>query len=230
MTIANFEALLDQLRPVADLKVMDLVEAAGVDVAPWSFKQGGESVRHPKANPAFCYEWAFGEGDEPIVLCVWHEALTPHPHGVAFEHNFRARATWLAARSQNQAKRCRAFDQRVQRAARGHLPLRVILLDGVRATKSGEPSSSASRRLLDAEAWFVHTYDEASGEFILVRGAPKEKAPGELFVDQLLAQQAARCDGELPVMERREHCGRDGFLTDLGHTLRALLGRTRARD
>jgi 5-methylcytosine-specific restriction protein A len=95
MSRSDFEALKASLRPFADLKVMDLVEETGIDVQPWAVKEGGAPVANPRANPNYCYEWAFVEEGEPIALCVWHETLVSHSMGIAFTGNLRARATRL---------------------------------------------------------------------------------------------------------------------------------------
>lgn len=185
MTRNEFDALIEQLRPITDLKVMDLVEEAGIDVAPWAIKHDGGPVANPRANPNYCYEWAFGEDHEPIVLCVWHVSLISHLGNVAYEGNMRARAKLLEDiafdrmeardtrhRAKNQAKRCDKFDFRVQRAYRKCLPLRVILLEGDRADRLGHDASKVSRRVLDFSAWHVHDYDEGTGAFTILRGAP----------------------------------------------------------
>lgn len=182
---AEFDVLFERLRPVADLKVMDLIAEAGVDVGPWAIKRDGQPVMNPRANPTYCYEWAFGENHDPIVLCVWHASLAPHAEGIAYQGNLRARAKSLEdivldrkeasdtrSRAKNQAKRCDGFDFRVQRAYRSGLPLRVILLEGERADRLGHDASKVSRRLLDDSAWRVHAYDEGSGAFTILRGAP----------------------------------------------------------
>jgi hypothetical protein len=174
---------LATLRPLVDLKVMDLVAEAGVGVDDWATKKGGEPVENPRANPNFCYDWAFGKEGEPIVLCVWYETLAILAEGIAFEGNLRARAKSLEnivldrrespdtrSRAKSQAKRCDRFDLRLQRAYRKELPVRVILLEGDRADRLGHDSSKVRRRLLDESPWFVLDYSDSSGEFTLMRG------------------------------------------------------------
>lgn len=255
MTILEAADLIAQLRPAADLKVMDLVAEAGIDVGPWSVKHRGQPVANPRANPNYCYEWAFGEGGEPIVLCVWHASLTPHAHGVAYQGNLRARAKLLEdimldrkeaadtrSRAKNQAKRCDAFDFRVQRAVRNSLPLRVILLEGDRADRLGHDASKVRRRLLDDSTWHVHDYDFATGAFTLLRGAPMAvETPPKVdrasdhgnapYVDQFSVQTAERREHVSHIFARSEivrrnvlqraagrceHCGREGFLMASG--------------
>jgi len=224
MSGVGYDALFEQLRPVADLKVMDLVAEAGVDVGPWAIKQNGQSVANPRANPNYCYEWAFGENREPIVLCVWHASLTAHREGVAYQGNLRARAKSLEdivldrkeasdtrSRAKNQAKRCDGFDFRVQRAFRNALPLRVILLEGERADRLGHDASKVSRRALDDSPWHVHAYDYDNGAFTILRGAPvlpvsvpksvSDEAPEPVVA---LPEANSRYADQFSVLERRE--------------------------
>src|SRR5690606_17092194 len=103
------------------------------------------------------------------------------------------------SRAKTQAKRCDAFDFRIQRAFRRSLPVRVILLVGARADKLGHDASKVTMRHLDSEAWWVESYDESSGQFALVRGtahigapaasvpAPEPRAMQSPFVDQFSA-------------------------------------------
>ncbi len=182
MTARSMESVLVALRPDTDLKVMDLVEAAGIDVRPWSVKEGGLPVRNPKANPNYCYDWAFGQEGEPIALCVWHSTLRAGPDAIFYEANLRQWAAELEAvafergvsaeiksRAKGQAKRCDRFDRRVQRAYRAGVSVRVILLVGDRVDVLGHDVSHVSSRRLDDKTWWVHAYDDAKGAFRLVR-------------------------------------------------------------
>lgn len=224
MIRTGYEALLEQLRPIADLKVMDLVAQAGVDVSPWAIKHKGQPVANPRANPNYCYEWAFGEDREPIVLCVWHASLTPHIEGIAYQGNLRARAKSLEgialdrkeasatrSRAKSQAKRCDGFDFRVQRAYRNGLPLRVILLEGARADRLGHDSSKVSRRMLDDSSWHVHAYDDGTGAFTILRATPNTsisviKGASGVVPESVVAvsEVNGRYVDQFSVLERRE--------------------------
>ena len=72
---------------------------AGIDVEPWGFKRDGTRVSAPRANPAYCYEWAFGSDAEGYVLCIWHdslkEAALPEGPALAFQENLRQLALSL---------------------------------------------------------------------------------------------------------------------------------------
>lgn len=186
MSNANLASLLAELEPVQRHRVMDLVEACGISVAGWAIKQGGLSVANPSANPAYCYEWAFGEAGEPIALCVWHDGLQVDGEAVDYRGNLRqlalrleAKATdrWEPAKHRNraksQARRARDFDIRCQDAWREKLPVRFILLKGEQAndTELGRDSSLVEFRRLDPEPWHLSHYDMMTGEFRFVRGA-----------------------------------------------------------
>lgn len=255
MSSMDAAALLASLRPVADLKIMDLVAEAGVDVSPWAVKEGGAPVANPKANPNYCYEWAFGKGDEPIVLCIWFDTLTARPEGIVFEDNLRQLAKKLEdirfeksatpsikSRAKDQAKRCDRFDRRLQLATTKSLPVRVILLDGVRADELGHDSSKVRFRKLDSVEWWIHEYDRATGAFLLVRGKPASIAQNATedvldagdpqYVDQFSAPEpVARRERTVDAFVRSpevrrgvlmraggccEYCGKKGFLTSTG--------------
>lgn len=208
----NTEAkeVIKGLRPMRDQKIMDLVAEAGIDVSGWSLKKDGTPVKNPRANPSYCYEWAFGGVKEPIALCIWHETLEPHEGWVVFKGNSRDRALKLdvlamdrkqpgevRSRARDQAKRSRSFDSLVQRAYRQSLPVRVVVLEGERSDEGelGWDSSTVKYRLLDPKSWYVHNYVDDDGSFHLVRDvmAPgadtplaslDEAPPPPVFVDQ----------------------------------------------
>lgn len=177
------EIVLRSLRPTTDQKVMDLVSEAGVDVAPWAIKKDGTPVANPKANPNYCFDWAFGGIGEPIVLCVWYESLVSCGEGLSYEGNMRAMAARLEdlgldrnatptvrSRAKKQARRCDRFDQRIQIAFRKSLPVRVILLQGEMADELGHDASKVEFRRLDDLEWWAHLYDDATGCYRLIRG------------------------------------------------------------
>lgn len=189
-------ATLAELRPATPAAIMDLVAEAGVDVSPWSRKQDGMPVKNPRANPSYCYEWAFGGKGEPGVVCIWHEQLSLKDGHIAFEGHLRERALRLDGiatdrtrdssvrqRARDQADRARRFDSLIQRAWRTPFPLRVVVLSGDRRSEEelGHQSSQVEKRQLDPLPWYVHSYDD-DGAFLLVRGVARETTPP--FVDQ----------------------------------------------
>src|SRR5581483_9664023 len=137
---------IEELRPVQNLKIMDLVAEAGIDVAGWAVKADGQPVSNPRANPNYCYEWAFGGNGSPIALCIWCDALDMQDDHIVFEANLRVQALNLESitfdrraprsvrsRAKDQAARSRSFDERVQQAYRKSLPVRIVVVDGERA-------------------------------------------------------------------------------------------------
>jgi len=181
---------------------MDLVQAAGIDVSPWAVKADGTPVRNPRANPNYCYEWAFGGGHEPGLACIWHGSLQARGGQIVYEDNIRAYALKLdrianedrnpsvKSRARDQARRARAVDSLLQRAFRAGSAVRVIVLDGDEKDESelGWDSSRVHFRSLDSTPWFVHAYDDESGKVRLIRGLPplarSEESGDPVFVDQ----------------------------------------------
>jgi 5-methylcytosine-specific restriction protein A len=188
---------------------MDLVAEAGIDVSAWGFKQDPTDpartvpVARPRANPKFCYEWAFGDDSQGYVLCVWHSELKaadlPDGPAVVYSENVRELALSLdrikidnrrsAAernRARDQARRAVAFDLALQRAFRKHQPVRLIINEGDRRPEEelGTSKSTVEFRHLDPVPWTVRAYDE-KGLPLLVRGffGGDEDHPGEPSVD-----------------------------------------------
>ena len=87
--INDLSAVLSTLRPTQDLRIMDLVEKAGVDVELWSRRADGSATDIPAANPKYCYDWAFGGSAEPTVLRVWHEQLKAEDGRTLYRGNMR---------------------------------------------------------------------------------------------------------------------------------------------
>lgn len=188
-------ALLESLRPIQRAAIMDVVAAAGIDVSKWAIKQDGSPVLEPKKNPNYCYEWAFGGGDEPTLLCVWHNSLADSAGTIAYEENLRelalsldriaidrSKPSHVRSRARDQAKRARNFDSLLQRAYRKSQPVRVVLLLGEARSEAelGWETSKVKYRLLDSEPWFVHSYGDDDGAFRMVRGLRHD---GTLEVD-----------------------------------------------
>lgn len=207
--------VLESLRPSRRAKIMDLVAAAGIDVAPWAKTEDGSPVKSPSANPHYCYEWAFGGDGQPTALCVWHVSLSLYNGVVSYQGNLREEAIELEraaedyfkpsaqkSRARDQAKRARGFDLRIQHAFRRQEPVRVITLVGQKKRDAAGPGLSSSKveyRLLDPEPWYVDAYDDRSGACrLLRRQRPAVPAPedidvtsGPVFVDQFSIPEPA---------------------------------------
>ena len=186
---------LSALMPAERHFVMDLLEQAGLDVSSWQVTGDGKAVKTPRANPAYCYDWAFGNETEGFAICVWHASLQPVTlatgPAIAYQENIRELALALDRiridrtqpmadrnRSRDQAKRARAFDRVLQLAFRRDLPVRMIINQGNQrhASELGKSSSSVALRTLDRESWYVHRYEDSSGAALLVRGVQRPVA------------------------------------------------------
>ncbi len=172
---------------------MDLVSDAGVDVSLWALSKEGP-VKHPAANPAYCYNWAFVQRGVTVVVNLWHEHVE-ELSGQLFCHlNPRrwaaeARESPMLRPSQRSAasRRATAIDDAIRYAYENELPLRVILGSG-RIQDLHDPEFSKAgnmqKRILDPQPWSVSHYDTITGDCRLYRG------PVIRYVDQFLVQEA----------------------------------------
>lgn len=183
-------SIKDTLKPSGSPLVIDLVKAAGVDVSPWYQSKAGK-VESPNTNPAYCYEWAFRQPDKLVILNVWHREISEDSGQVWCDINPRewsdsARQETKLTPSQRGAisKRANRMDHEIAYASDNHLPIRLIVGDGVLRDRSDSKSNKASRmtlRLLDPEPWSVLRYNKETGNCRLVRGAITR------YVDQYMA-------------------------------------------
>lgn len=185
-TAARFASELEALRPRHSHAVIDLVRRAGVSVDRWFVRADGTPAVSPRSNPAYCYNWSFGGGQEPAVACLWHASMRVLDGNVQFQNNLRALATKLEEiavdptrpvehreRARPQAARARRLDDLIRGCATASLDVRVIVNEGDMREESslGEDSSFVKVRLLDPVPWFVASYDPMTGECQLQRKA-----------------------------------------------------------
>lgn len=180
--------VLDSLKPHDSPHVMDLVEAAGVDVAPWRKSSKG-TVEVPARNPAYCYEWTFPVPSRFVVLNVWYRELKEENGIVWCDINPRAWSKSLYTLPPSKrgmlSKRALRMDDAIATAFKDRLPVRLIIGEGSLQDVS-DPKSKASRmklRLLDPEPWSVERYAQSTGDCRLVRGAVSQ------YVDQFTMAQ-----------------------------------------
>ena len=177
---------LANLRPTTKKAVIDLVKAAGIDIACWYTTKEGKPAKSPRSNPAYCFNWSFGKIGEPTVVCLWHGALRIEERNIVFDDNLRELAEQLDAiaetlgqdevivgRARMQARRARAMDEALGMAFETGRPLRVIVNEGLRrpADMLGQESSKVELRKLDEVGWHVARYDVKTGAQQLVRQA-----------------------------------------------------------
>lgn len=222
---------LADLLPTSNRAVMDLVSEAGIDVSPWKVKKDGSPVKRPKANPHYCYKWAYGPENGVLLLCVWHdilkEAQISGRPAIICQDNMRdlvqrldqiaddqSRPRGERDRVRDQARRGRAFDELIQLAKADNLTIRLIINRGTRGglTNLGKNASKVKVRMLDSANWYAHDYIETTGQYLLVREIPDPSAvsgsagsahAAPPFVDQFSTPEpAARREVTVTVSDR----------------------------
>lgn len=220
---------IDKLHPARKDRVIDLVRAAGLDVSDWSNSSRGESGA--STNPKYCYEWAFVEPGNAIVLNLWHVLLMEDADGrIVHRGNFREDAEIQYARGRGNpwGVRARRLDVALQMALRDNLAIRVILNTGIRRDRD-DPNAEASKvelRALDPEPWSIAAYDAETGAHLLVRGAAPPAFVDQFSIDADLGGEVARREQTGSVFVRKpevreavlkrargrcEHCDKPGF-------------------
>lgn len=172
---------LEQLRPTSKPRMIDLVEQAGIDVTPWSFRADGAAVDVPAANPAHCYEWCFRD-DAKVVLSLWFDRMKVEDGRVVQRvdmRELRRRVEGLKHLDKGTrtttVRRASAVDSAVQLAFRAKLPVRVIVCDGDKRDLDDPDRRDPSKvelRLLDKSPWRVTEYDWMGGAALIVRDEP----------------------------------------------------------
>lgn len=186
---------LAELKPRRRDRIMDAVEAAGLDVSEWASSPMGA------ANPKFCYEWAFAdERRDNVVLCLWFEDCElDSDASVVQRGNIRPLILRLEGQGTPRARRARRFDELLQDAWRLGSRIRVALVDRSDAAKrdtAGQDVSHAAFRQLDPVAWRVSSYDMMTGDYLLRRElAPSEPVSATDFPD---VDRLVHYDEELP--------------------------------
>ena len=200
--------LLASLRPTQRSFVMDLVKEAGIDVTCWSITAKGKSVKKPRANPAYCFNWSFGSEHEGFLVCIWHGSMklmgSSSGLEIVYSDNLKKLASELERidkdpmqppldrnRARMKAHRARALDRALQLSFRDKLAVRVMVLDGNKKHLGvvGKESAIVTKRNLDPQSWFVHSYDDETGSAVLVRGVipsvgPLTESKKPTYVDQ----------------------------------------------
>lgn len=180
---------LESIKPKKKLLVFDLVEQAGFNMSDWV--DSSKDPRGPKADPKYCYEWAFLEPGVAVVLNLWHEAMVVEDGAIVQRGNFREEANshrgpegkfqWL--------RRATKLDDTLQIALKYNLPVRVIVNAAVRR-KRGDTHSNPSRvlkRELDPEPWSIVWYNWQTGDHSIRRGIIDQD-----FVDQFDIEQSQK--------------------------------------
>jgi len=219
---------LSDLKPRRKYLMFDLAEEAGLDMSDW--RNSSNDPRGPKANPKYCYEWAYVEPGKLIILNLWHPSMVEEEGRILQRANFRSDAEFhrTVSRKVEWARRAQRLDDALQIALRDNLPVRVVLLDGLMRKKEEIDSkpSSVKRRELDPEPWTITGYDWQTGAFELTRGILTTQYVDQFDLDQLAKSGPERREqiGSVfvrdPAVRRRvlrraagrcEFCGQAGF-------------------
>lgn len=211
---------LSEIAPQQKRFTMDLLDEAGFDVSDWKNTKG-----HPRANPKYCYEWAFYEEGKGAVLNLWHEHFIEENSEIIYRGNVREEQE--AATKTNWKKRAGKVDAALQQVWKQNLPLRIILLVGDLGRYETQTASTVIYRDIDPEFWSIQKYDDNTGEFELVRGDPTHPKFCDQFSDPDIgsekpsqsAQSVQRFNRNPKVREwvlgrangKCEYCGQSGF-------------------
>ena len=225
--------MLLELRPHRKNLVFDLVEEAGFDVTDW--RESSRNPQNMKANPKYCYEWSYLQPGKLIILNLWHANMVEEEGQIILRENFRADGEVYRTANQKPewARRAQLIDHAIQTALRDNLPVRVILLEGVRRDKAtlDTTPSSVSFRELDPEPWTIVKYDWSTGATELRRGILAGSYVDQFDLDQADKSVPERRDQSSsafvrdPAVRRRvliraaghcELCGQTGFQMDSG--------------
>lgn len=224
---------LSDLKPRSKHLVFDLAEQAGLDMTDW--RDSSNDPRGPKANPKYCYEWAYVEPGKLILLNLWHPQMDEKDGRIVQRENFRSHAEFhrTVSRKPEWARRAQVLDQAIQLALLNNLPVRVIILDGsMRKREELDASpSSVKYRELDPEPWTITEYNWDNGAFELTRGILAARYVDQFDLDQAIKSSPERRDrsGSAfvrdPAVRRRtlrraagycELCGQSGFRMEGG--------------
>lgn len=173
-----FEDLHQQLKPTSTMRVYDAVSEAGIDVNDW---HNVSSSRTPAQNPKYCYRWAF-EGNDRVLLCLWHSDLSFLEDGVEYHGNARDEQRVNEERSNDQrdpslkqrfkkwATSAYQMDEIIKIAHRESRLVRVALVASRNLALQDDERATAGFRLLDSQPWQLMRYDMQTGAFLLRRG------------------------------------------------------------
>lgn len=191
------------LKPYERLRVMDLLQQAGIDVSGWgNYKRGEENAA---SNPKYCYEWTFQDHEkELIVLNLWYDNLEMRGSSIIQKLNMRETAEDVT--SSPQRRRAYDMDFALQKAARLNWPLRVVICDGIqRIDTPDQKRSKTETRMLDDEFWTLESYDGDSGDCILVRGPAAEKYVDQFHGSTSLSAPVSKSQGITSKYSRSPH-------------------------
>jgi 5-methylcytosine-specific restriction enzyme A len=227
-------SLKDDLKPISKNRVIDLVQAAGIDVSDWeNYARGPEWAA---ANPKYCYEWSFIQPSHVVVLNLWYENLQEHGKEIFVSINMREEAKRIQHMQAKPVwvKRAFSMDNAIKHAYEGNLIVRVIINEG-EMRKALTPHTKASvvkQRALDPVMWSIKSYDVTTGQAKLVRGGAEVESVDQFDLDssvEISTPQKVPVSSNVFIRDstvrkaalerakgRCEFCGQPGFLTATG--------------
>ena len=146
-------AKLSEIEPTKKPNLIDLVEAAGVNVSDWA-----NCDTYPSRNPKYCYEWSFVEPRKVVVLNLWHGMMNEQGGKISIELNNRQFASEVT--DPNRKNRALVTDEAIQISLRENLPIRVIVLK----EKVSGKYETVWKRLLDPLVWVITSYNPENGQ------------------------------------------------------------------
>ncbi len=160
------------MRPRKWNRVIDLLKLAGVDVSDWANCADGED--RAGSNPRYAYNWAFEDHvNNIVVLLLWFRNSQLSDGRYIQRHNFRKLARSQPEGQQLRIKRAQEMDRAIRTAWKAGRKVGVIMLEGQMRDRDGVDRSVVEKRLLDPMPWSVTQYDDATGDCVLERDAPK---------------------------------------------------------
>lgn len=215
--------VLDELKPMEQHRVMDLLAEAGMDVSDWAKDFAGES---PAANPKYCYNWSFRDDKEKlVVLNLWFSNMEIKGDAILQTLNLQKVAN--EEKDGARVRRAIEMDSAINWAYMHQWPVCVIVCDQDPAAKK----QRASKRLLDPVTWIVSAR-AADGTSTLVRGREYPQYIDQFSIPQMEVMSAEKKEVKSEVFERLpemrryvlsraagrcEYCGERGFVTSKGN-------------
>ena len=224
--------LKELLRPTEANRIMDLVEAAGLDISDWANYEG----KNPATNPNYCYEWCFIEDGKPIVLNIHYAEIDFTSYDVpSVNLNMREFSSGLSAMKGKKplSNRAYRFDEALKFALRNESPIRLVIFDGIQGDELvyGKKAMKVALRQLDSEVWSIAEYDMWTGQARLHRKQHQKFVDQYSLMDLDLSESKKTLREITPYNRERkvrdqalvradgkcELCGEEGFETNGGY-------------
>ncbi|MEI6290073.1 MAG: HNH endonuclease signature motif containing protein [Chloroflexota bacterium] len=213
---------LSDFQTVKKLRMIDLVDQAGIDVSDWGkYKNGKKS---PGANPKYCYEWAFLEPGKMAVLTLWYHELIQNGDDIDCKISSVSDST----KYQNWKQRSERRKTILSTALNSNLPLRVIIVKSYPHNSHDKKDITlrVKTRLLDKINWGIVSINQNTGEILIRRGFQSDQFVDQFSIEDILVERFAKHEIIQTVFSRSsdvrrlvllrakgkcEYCGAEGF-------------------